>query len=350
MADSISDADKVVLPPSNPDSPGSKEKQIRNKRLAKLGAQNSVQATPAPPEPAYPPSRASPEQIPTAQDASRAKIDMSSTSNSSETSQKPFVQSTQKQANAEPPRINISSIGGSQNASLKRSRPSPSAGKPIGEESLESWEDKTLAGIFRLTLDKGQRQDYLGHRLHYVDGVRRDLEEEKAPIRLSVGVLDQALLEAASVMGKQSPLDYLLACWKRVTRQFKTLKAKPDNQKLGVIREARRLCMSYCIFAITMPEMFGREPAESSLLTPHLLVDQEDDRGLCHDFLLEMVSRFAEDDSAQEAMVRAVEDLSRQLARMTMNDDYKPYILVSQQEALRTSSTLILIYLRLYAI
>ena len=201
----------------------------------------------------------------------------------------------------------------------------------VAEESLESWEEKTLAGIFRLTLDKSQRQDYMGHKLHYVDGVRRDLEEQKAPLKLSISVLDQAILEAASVVGKPTPLDYLLACWKRVTRQLKALKAKPHEQKLGVVKEARRLCMSYCIFAITMPDMFGREPTESSPLTPHLLVDQEDDRGLCHDFLLEITSRFSEDESAQEAMVSAVEDLSRQLARMTMNDDYKPYILVSQE-------------------
>ena len=311
-----------------------KSKQIRNKRLAKLGGQASTQVAPTTQETssstsASPPSRTPSIQSPFTQDPPKPKINISSTSSSAGPSQKPIVQPTPKQSTAEPPRINISSSGGAQSPSLKRSRLSPSPGKSAVKESPESWEDKTLEGIFRLSLDKSHRQDYLGHKLHYVDGVRRDLEEQNAPMKLTVDILDQAILEAASNLGKTSPLDYLLACWKRVTRQFKILKAKPDNQKLDVIREARRLCMSYCIFAITMPDMFGMEPAESSLLTPHLLVDQEDDRGLCHDFLAEIISRFAEDESAQEAMVGAVEDLSRQLARMTMNDDYKPYILVS---------------------
>ena len=72
----------------------------------------------------------------------------------------------------------------------------------------------------------------------------------------------------------------------------------------------------------------SREPSPSSQLTSHLLVDQEDDRGVCHEFLTEMISRFPEDESAEEAMSTAIEDLSRELANKSMNDDYKPYVLV----------------------
>lgn len=67
---------------------------------------------------------------------------------------------------------------------------------------------------------------------------------------------------------------------------------------------------------------------ESNPLTSHLLVDPEDDRGVCHEFLTEAISRFEEDDSIRTAIVGAVEDLSRQLAKMTMNDNYKPYVFV----------------------
>ena len=59
-------------------------------------------------------------------------------------------------------------------------------------------------------------------------------------------------------------------------------------------------------------------------------MNQEDDRGVCHEFLTEFISRFAEDDSAKEAMADAIRDLSRDLAKMSMNDDYKPYVLVSR--------------------
>ncbi len=101
-------------------------------------------------------------------------------------------------------------------------------------------------------------RDTHGHSLHYVASVREDLEEQGAPVRLSTAVLDQAILEAASNTGTITPLDYLLACWKRVSRQLRAFKAgSKDDPKNGILKEARRLCMSYCIFAVTMPEMFG---------------------------------------------------------------------------------------------
>ena len=99
--------------------------------------------------------------------------------------------------------------------------------------------------------------DINGNQLQFLQGVRDDLEGGNEPVRLSTGVLDQAILEAASNAGKATPLDYLLGCWKRVTRQFRQLKAKVDDLKYAALKEARRLCMSYCIFAVTMPDMFG---------------------------------------------------------------------------------------------
>jgi ubiquitin conjugation factor E4 B len=73
----------------------------------------------------------------------------------------------------------------------------------------------------------------------------------------------------------------------------------------------------------------SQEAPESNPLAPHLLVEPEDDRGICHEFLTEAISRFQEDDLARSALVGAVEDLSRQLAKMTMNDNYKSYVGVS---------------------
>lgn len=82
--------------------------------------------------------------------------------------------------------------------------------------------------------------------------------------------------------------------------------------------------------AAYLPLEIRLEPSESNPLTPHLLVDPEDDRGLCHEFLSEAVSRFPEDETVKEALVGAIEELSRQLSKLTMNDDYKPYVLVSR--------------------
>ena len=49
---------------------------------------------------------------------------------------------------------------------------------------------------------------------------------------------------------------------------------------------------------------------------------------MCHEFLTEAISRFPEDETIVAALVGAVESLSLQLAKMSMNDDYKPYVLV----------------------
>jgi ubiquitin conjugation factor E4 B len=99
--------------------------------------------------------------------------------------------------------------------------------------------------------------------LIYLPGLRSELEDQAREPRIDTTVLDQALLEAASNT-QQKPLDYLLPCWGRISRLHKGFRrAREDDPKFAVICEARRLCMSYCIFAITMPEMFGWVPASS---------------------------------------------------------------------------------------
>lgn len=144
---------------------------------------------------------------------------------------------------------------------LKRERPpsgSGSSGSKSGE-SLGSWENRVLSTIFRLTLDPTIIKDSGGNRLHFVAGVRSDLEEQNQRIMFATAVLDQAILEAASGLEeKVTPLDYLLGCWKRVIQQLRNFKGpNAEESKLNILKEAKRLCMSYCCFAVTIPEMFG---------------------------------------------------------------------------------------------
>lgn len=139
-----------------------------------------------------------------------------------------------------------------------RSQPANEGLGPKPGESLGAWENKVLGSIFRLTLDSALSQDSHGNKLHYVGSVRADLEDQKEAITLSTAVLDQAILEAASKAEKTTPLDYLLGCWKRVSRQYRSLKGtKTEDPRLEIVKEARRLCMSYCMFAVSMPDMFG---------------------------------------------------------------------------------------------
>lgn len=64
-------------------------------------------------------------------------------------------------------------------------------------------------------------------------------------------------------------------------------------------------------------------------LTPHLLLENGDERGCCVDFLNDLYARVDEDESVTQMIVNTVIDISMKLSKMNMNDEYKPYINVS---------------------
>ncbi|RDW57967.1 ubiquitin-ubiquitin ligase UFD2 [Aspergillus mulundensis] len=300
MGDNMSEADK-----------------IRMKRLAKLANSN-------PPQSAEPSSeQSSSTSTPQTQtpEASRPQSSKNSAPSTSQT----------EQEGSEGKRIKITPTS----SAPAKQRPQSGSVTPVSntppppkqEDTLEAFEDRTLGAVFKLTLDQNRQTDIHGQRLTFLPGVRSELQDQNLSLRISASVLDQALLEAASSQPDGKPLDYLLPCWKRVTRLHKGFrKARDDDPKFGVICEARRLCMSYALFALTMPEMFGSEPSGRSALKPHLLLDPEDDKGVDLEFLSEAVKRFAEDESVKPAFIAAVEELSRELSSMGINDDYKPYV------------------------
>lgn len=193
----------------------------------------------------------------TEKEQTRPKINVLKAHSPEDASENPFAQLGPKSASNGTSGINITSASGRGVTPMKRDRPGSSSGRPSSRnpESPDEAEDKVLRGIFRFSLDPGSRQDNHGHALHYIGGVREELEEQGGSINLKTANLDQALLEAASNLERESPLDYLLGCWKRVSRQFRGL--KPEDTRYEIIKEARRLCMSYCIFAVSMPDMFG---------------------------------------------------------------------------------------------
>jgi ubiquitin conjugation factor E4 B len=87
------------------------------------------------------------------------------------------------------------------------------------------------------------------------------------------------------------------------------------------------------------------EPSGRSPLKPYLLLDPEDDKGVDLEFLGEAVRRFEEDESIKPAFIAAVEEMSRDLAAMTINDDYKSYLIVPIPLAVFPSRFLLLTYL-----
>lgn len=266
MSDSLSDADKVRIQALKALFRSDLE-QIRNKRLAKLGAQPKSQSgsssegsgagVSALDGAGKPPVQHAVE--PEKTEGAKSSISLSKQPNVSKATPNTTSQ-VEIHSIPDGPRINITQITGRPVTPSRRDNSSTAAGSPgrRSAESLDEWENRILSGIFGLTVNPNIKHDSHGHTLHYLPGVRSDLEEQGEVVRLHTAVLDQAIVEAASNLGKITPLDYLLVCWKRVSRLFKSFKgAGAEDAKHRIIKEARRLCMSYCIFAVTMPDMFG---------------------------------------------------------------------------------------------
>jgi ubiquitin conjugation factor E4 B len=139
---------------------------------------------------------------------------------------------------------------------------------PAKEEPAE-YENRILSHIFRVTLDPNEKVDTAGHRLIYMPNLRAELEEENASIMLTKERLDSAILEACStISNKKSVLDYLLPCWKRTMRAARGPRVSVTGRD-EILNEAKRLCMSNCIFALEMPELYG------SVLTGKLVYDAD---------------------------------------------------------------------------
>lgn len=317
MHDAMSDADKVQRPREFLRQMLTRE-QIRAKRLAKLGGPSSGNGAsrPSSTPPATAPSGSSTPQ-PTEKPPSPSSAPQPTTQ-----SPNPFTQLGMKEESNPAPRIHIKA----KPAEASNGSSSAQAAAQSQESSLEAWTDRTLSGIFRITLDPEHTRDIHGKRLYFVSGVRSDLDDAGSPIRLTTDTLDGAILESAQSKTEGKPLEYLLGCWKRVSRLYRGMHNKNDP-KYEVVKEARRLCFSYCIFAATIPDMFNEDASSANLLVDHLLADPDNDRGICHDFLNEAVSRFGEDESVKEVLVGAMEELSQRLAKLSMNDDYRPYML-----------------------
>ncbi|KAH8821209.1 ubiquitin elongating factor core-domain-containing protein [Xylogone sp. PMI_703] len=328
--------DNNIPPSSNtPDAPDKETMdQIRRRRLEKLSGppqavkeNNGTDTSKAASEPstAQPPQPSEGNQ----DAAPKVQINIKPAASSTEpSSENPFSKVISPAANADGSATDsLAKRPRPESDAQNTQRPAPKKASAVTEEPVEVFEDRTLRNIFRVTLDPNESVDASNHRLIFLPNLKQDLEEANEPIRLSVSNLDTAIVEAASTIPqKRSVLEYLLPCWKRAIKTIKGIRSH-TTAKDAVLKEAKRLCMSNCIFAVTVPELFGREPNPSTdNLAPYLLVDDTEDRGICRDFLEEAVSRFDEDDTVKPLLMKAFVTISQQLSNMTMNDNYKPYI------------------------
>ena len=76
--------------------------------------------------------------------------------------------------------------------------------------------------------------------------------------------------------------------------------------------------------------MYSIENPPTAPLKPYLRLNPDDEKGLDLEFISEAISRSEDGDSIIPAVVTAVEELSLDLANLTIDDDYSPYMMVSR--------------------
>jgi len=179
-----------------------------------------------------------------------------------------------------------------------------------------------------VTLTADEKRDAHGHELIYLNTLKEELQEQEASQSLNTTNLEGAITEAMGQRNK--PFEYILACFKRASRALRGTKHTSDDPKYGVLVETRRMCMSYCVFAVTMPAMFLQEEssAQSNPLVDHLLAEPQCETGICSDFLEAAVSRMDEEDGdmIKDVLMGAAEELSKRLAMMDMLGDHQVYV------------------------
>lgn len=128
-------------------------------------------------------------------------------------------------------------------------------------EALADWTNTTISSVLRVTVIPDQTKDRHGAALTLLDDLRGEIVERNSgndgkPVRMTVDDIDPAFLEACSKLSHKKPLlDYLLPVYKTVNKMLKGRTAVP--QRVTVLQEIKRLCMSNIVFALTMPEYVG---------------------------------------------------------------------------------------------
>lgn len=237
--------------------------QIRARRLAKLG--NPVVPKPAESKPAEAgSSTSSPAPAPEADDSSSSKTKITITP-AAQPASNPFAQlgvrSSRPAESVSPTPTGTIRVARKRSASQVDdvlSAPPPRKATPVQAESDEDYADRVLSQIFRVTVDPHRMTSNQGnHRLTFLPNLNQELNDSGEPLKLSVNNLDQAIIESCSGWAPDKPLmQYLLPCWKRAVKAAAGNK-QTSGFKFELHEESKRLCMSNCLFAVTMPVLYG---------------------------------------------------------------------------------------------
>lgn len=120
--------------------------------------------------------------------------------------------------------------------------------------SLEDFSDSVLTDVLRATVDPAKVSEHIV----FLPELSQGLKDSNDPLKLSLDNIDSAIMEAATAWPRQkSLLSYFLPCWSRAQAQKRSPPRDTNEEKMHVLSEAKRLCISNGLFAVTVPDLFG---------------------------------------------------------------------------------------------
>ncbi|KTW29866.1 hypothetical protein T552_01070 [Pneumocystis carinii B80] len=215
--------------------------------------------------------------------------------------------------------------------------------KEEDKSEFVAWESSTLSKILQVTLDLESHLKVPNYM--FLSNLRQELIDESLEPVISIDTLDRVILARLSMPSPNRPFDYLVSCWKRAISVQKLIQKLPDaEEKLDVIKEAKRLFVSYLGLSITLPEMFELQHAPIDFANK-LLQELDTSDGIPFDFLRALVYQFDKEGTLTDLLGETTVELSRRLCQKTIMDDYQPYIKVFSQLVTLKPFTLMIIHL-----
>lgn len=131
------------------------------------------------------------------------------------------------------------------------------AAKP--QRTPQEVEDIILRKIFLVSLTDAMESD---SRVVYLELTAAEILSESKELRLSRDLMERILIDRLSgnFASAESPFQYLISCYQRAHDEGKKIANMKDKSLRGemesVVKQAKKLCISYCRIHLGNPELF----------------------------------------------------------------------------------------------
>ncbi|KAI4389267.1 hypothetical protein MLD38_001507 [Melastoma candidum] len=131
------------------------------------------------------------------------------------------------------------------------------------QRSPAEIEDIILRKIFLVTLTEPSSSSPVDPRIAYLELTAAEILSEGRDLRLYRDLVERVLIDrlSGSFPGAEPPFEYLVGCYRRAFDESKKISSMKDaavrSQMEDAVRQARKLCVSYCRIHLSNPEMFG---------------------------------------------------------------------------------------------